>query len=178
MTPEGFKNPTFDNGEPIEKLDESNNDKCSCCEGHHIWSQKELEQFRNYWAIGTMQRLALELLYFTGTRVGDAYRLGHHMEEEGDLFFTEQKTKKKRQLKIADELALFINKTPSRQMNYVVTSRGIPFESGKGFSQWFVKARKKAGLTNRCVPHGVRKGSGTIARKNGASNAELRAIYG
>ena len=63
-------------------------------------------------------------------------------------------------------------------MNYVVTSRGMPFESGKGFSQWFVKARKKAGLTNRCVPHGVRKGSGTIARKNGASNAELRAIYG
>ena len=52
------------------------------------------------------------------------------------------------------------------------------FGSAKSFSQWFVDARKEAGLHMRCVPHGVRKGSGTIARKNGASNAELRSIYG
>ena len=141
-------------------------------------SRQRAWQFRNFWAIGTMQRLALELMYFTGTRVGDAYRLGHHMVEEGDLFFKEQKTKKKRQLKIADELVSIIEATPSHQMVYVVSSKGMPFASAKSFSQWFVEARKEAGLHMRCVPHGVRKGSGTIARKNGASNAELRSIYG
>jgi integrase len=100
------------------------------------------------------------------------------MDEEGDLFFREGKTKRKRQLKIANELVSIIKATPSNQMVYVVTAYGMPFASAKGFSQWFVKARKKAGLPARCVPHGVRKGSGTIARKNGASNAELRSIYG
>ena len=30
------------------------------------------------------------------------------------------------------------------------------------FSQWFVKARKKAGLPEKCVPHGLRK----VATKN------------
>jgi hypothetical protein len=63
-------------------------------------------------------------------------------------------------------------------MAYVVTAYGMPFTSAKSFSQWFVKARKKAKRPMRCVPHGVRKGSGTIARTNGASNAELRSIYG
>ena len=63
-------------------------------------------------------------------------------------------------------------------MVYVVSSKGMLFASAKSFSQWFVEARKEAGLHMRCVPHGVHKGSGTIARKNGASNAELRSIYG
>src|SRR5580704_107595 len=39
---------------------------------HHTWTDDELNQYRDTWPIGTRERLAFDLLLYTGQRVGDA----------------------------------------------------------------------------------------------------------
>ena len=180
LLPDGYANPI----EKVERLDETSNEdrinvsKCDCCDGHHVWNINEIEQYRKYWKVGTMQRLAFEVIYWTGTRVSDAYRLGKHMEQNGMIQFTAKKNDKPMEIPLAPELKKIIEKTPSGQMTYLVHTHGMPHKSEKTFSKWLVKARKKAGLPDRCVPHGIRKGTATIARKAGASTAQLRALFG
>ena len=41
-----------------------------------------------------------------------------------------------------------------------------------------MKKRKDAGLPACCVPHGLRKGGATIAAENGATEQELKSIFG
>ncbi len=45
-------------------------------DGHIPWTDEQIETFRTFWPIGTMERLAFELIYWTGARVSDAIRLG------------------------------------------------------------------------------------------------------
>ena len=44
--------------------------------GFHTWTQDELDRFEARWPIGTRQRLAFDLLLYTGFRRGDAVRVG------------------------------------------------------------------------------------------------------
>ena len=54
------------------------------------WTADEIAAFRGKWAIGTMQRLAFELLHYTGARMSDAVRLGPGMiDNDGWLTFTQ-----------------------------------------------------------------------------------------
>lgn len=87
ICPKDFRNPVADTrrSKKVKKEDGSE-------AGHHTWTQKEFEQFQTYWPVGTMQRLALELLYYTGVRRSDVYRLGKFMiEPDGSLKFKVKK---------------------------------------------------------------------------------------
>lgn len=42
--------------------------------GFHAWTEDELARFEERWAVGTRQRLAFDLLLYTGLRCGDAVR--------------------------------------------------------------------------------------------------------
>lgn len=44
--------------------------------GHRPWTDEEIAYLRGYWNIGTIERLAFELIFWTGARVCDAVRLG------------------------------------------------------------------------------------------------------
>jgi integrase len=153
-------------------------------EGHHTWTLEEIEQFQNYWPLGTMPRKAFDLILFTGTRVSDAYRLGPQNEIENGtklrfkIFKNRAKKPKEIELPILPELRQSLDAIPSNQMAYVTSFHGRPFASAKAFSQWVVKKRKDAGLPACCVPHGLRKGGATIAAENGATEQELKSIFG
>jgi hypothetical protein len=43
---------------------------------HHMWLDEEIERYRAYWPLGTMQRLVLELALETVSRRGEVVRLG------------------------------------------------------------------------------------------------------
>ena len=138
--------------------------------GHHTWTEEECQQFEDHWPVGTMPRLAYELIRNTGARVSDAYRLGKVHEENnvltwkvfkgqnvGDAQKMDDDDALEVIIPIRAELRTAIDATPSGNLVYVATSHGTPFQSSKGFSQWFVDQRKSAGLPDKCVPHGLRK---------------------
>lgn len=61
--------------------------------GHPAWTHDQIEAFRAKWPIGTRQRACMELIYWTGARIGDAVNLGPGMVgRDGVLTFRQQKT--------------------------------------------------------------------------------------
>jgi integrase len=42
--------------------------------GFHTWSEAELARFEAFWAVGTRERLAFDLIPYTGLRHGDVVR--------------------------------------------------------------------------------------------------------
>jgi integrase len=45
-------------------------------EGHHVWTDEECAAFEARWPHGTRERVAFDVLLFTGLRRGDAVRIG------------------------------------------------------------------------------------------------------
>lgn len=53
----------------------------------------EIEDFRAHWSIDTPERLAFEVIFWTGARISDAVRLGHgNVDRDGWIVFRQQKT--------------------------------------------------------------------------------------
>ena len=97
-----------------------------------------------------MPRLAYELMANTGARVSDAYRLGKIHEKQNILTWKPFKGQDvggdidaddalEISIPIRSELRTALDATPSGNLVYVSTSHGTPFQSAKGFSQWFVE---------------------------------------
>lgn len=150
-------------------------------DGHHTWTEQEVRQYEERWAVGTKERLAMAVLLFTGVRRSDAVRLGPQMEQGETLHFTETKGRKgkepkRRELPILPELRAVLDKSPSGHLAYLVTAFGKPFTTN-GFGNWFRRKCDAAGLPH-CSAHGLRKAGATIAADNGATEYQLMAIYG
>jgi integrase len=69
-----------------------------------------------------------------------------------------------------------MDRVPAGRLTYLVTEFGKPFTSN-GFGNWFKDRCREAGLPH-CSAHGLRKAGATIAAENGATDAQLQAIYG
>lgn len=60
-------------------------------DGFHTWTQEELDRFEARWPLGTRERLAFDLLLYTGLRRGDAVRVGRQHVRDGCItIFTEK----------------------------------------------------------------------------------------
>ena len=62
-------------------------------EGHHSWSDDEREKFKTCFQVGTMERLAYELFFGTGQRLGDIVAMGNHTIVNGKLVFVQEKNR-------------------------------------------------------------------------------------
>jgi len=159
-------------------------------EPFHTWTQEEVEMFENRFPIGTMPRLALDLMLFTGTRRSDAVLIGPpHLTQLKDkatgkmetwVIFTPQKTKKKtgKQLAIPllDVLRQTLAATPHGAKTFLVTAYGKPFAVA-GFGNWFKDKCRLAGLPH-CTAHGLRKVGAVRAAENGATEKQMMALFG
>jgi site-specific recombinase XerD len=147
-------------------------------DGHHTWSEAELQQFRDAHPVGTKARLAFEILYHTGLRRGDAALLGpRHVD--GDTI--EFKTTKNGEIIYADmvpELRAALHAVATGSETFLTTDRKKPFASPQSFGNWFAERIDEAGLSKRCVTHGIRKSSATAAANEEADVLELMAKYG
>lgn len=63
--------------------------------GFKAWTQEDAAKYEARHPVGTMARLAFDLLIYTGVRRGDLIRLGPQMEHDGMLCFTELKGRDK-----------------------------------------------------------------------------------
>jgi integrase len=150
--------------------------------GYHAWTLEEVLQFLRHHRLGTPAHKALAVLLFTGARRSDAVRLGEQMVgKDRVLRFTEVKGRarkpKHRALPLLPQLRAAIEACPSGHLTWIVTKFGRPY-SPAGFYHWFKRRCADAGLPAECCPHGVRKAGATILRERGATNTQLRAIYG
>ena len=59
---------------------------------HHTWSEAEIATYRASWPIGKRERLAFDLLLFTGQRVGDVAAMRRSDLRSGAIHVTTEKT--------------------------------------------------------------------------------------
>jgi integrase len=147
--------------------------------GFHTWTVAEVAQFIERHPIGTKPYLAMCLLLFTGVRKGDMINLGRQHTWRGLLRFIPSKTKHVRvevsEKPLLPPLARAIEAGPTGELTFLVTQYGRPF-TAKGFGNWFRDRCNEAGLPH-CTAHGLRKAGATILAENGATTAQLMAIY-
>lgn len=143
--------------------------------GHHTWSVEEVYQYQAKWALGTKERLALDLLLYTGLRTCDIVKAGRQHIRNGAFSFTTKKTGTTITVTVGRELRESLDAYAGKHMTFLVTEWGQPF-SVKGFGQWFVRKARAAGCIG--TAHGMRKAGATIMAENGASEHELMAVFG
>lgn len=155
--------------------------------GHPAWTRDDIEAFRARWDIGTPQRLAFEIIFWTGARRSDAVRLGPGMVgADGWLTYTQQKTGGRVEVPFTapapewaapeHHLAEAIAAQKSRHMTWIVTASGHP-RSTKAFGAWMSKAARMAGIEGKTT-HGLRKSRGAVMRENGATLDQRMAWLG
>lgn len=157
-------------------------------DGHHTWTVEEIKKYQDRHAIGTKARLALDLFLYTGVRISDVIKLGRHLEKRGPqgdnrrwLAFTETKNGKKkpkhREIPILPKLQATFEASGVGSFQYLITEWSKPYATAKSFGNRFKSWCVMAGLPH-CSAHGLRKGGAVIAAENGATNDDMKAIFG
>jgi len=154
----------------VERLRPKNRD------GFHAWTMEEVERYERRHPVGTMARLALALLLYTGQRRGDVVKMGRQHVSQGWLRVRQGKTGAALEIPIHNDLRALIDTTETGDLAFLVTSHGKPF-SVNGFGNWFRKRCDEAGLPH-CAAHGLRKACATRLADSGASAHEIMAITG
>lgn len=142
--------------------------------GFHSWTEGEIAQYRAHWPLGTKQRLAMELMLWTGKRRSDAVRMGPQHVDGDSLAGRDQKTGKAWTLPIAPQLRAAINAMPANHLCFVPAERGHPY-SAAGFGNAFRDWCDAAGLPH-CSAHGLRKAISRRAAEEGIGNAGIKSI--
>lgn len=133
-------------------------------DGYTPWTRDDVKAFRKHWPTGTPQRMAFEVLQWTGCRISDAVKIGPQMiGRDGLLTFKQQKTgvwvhvpwnctAHGLEGQRTDLLSMTAGWT---HLVYMLTEYGKA-RSSKAASAWFSGAATDAGLPHLSA-HGLRK---------------------
>jgi len=151
-------------------------------DGHRTWEEEHIAQYRAYWIVGTMERLAMELALNIGQRVSDLVRVGRQNRRGGVIKIKQKKTTRHGnmvvEVPVHPELAAVLDVPPATEnMTYLVNAWGRPF-TDNGFSKWFSDAAQKAGLPEGYTAHGLRKGFCKRLADQGCDAKEIAAMSG
>lgn len=144
-------------------------------DGFHVWTDEEIGRFEGRWPLGTRERLAFDLLLYTGIRRADAVRVGRPHVRDGGLRFRTSKGGVEVCIPILAPLARSIEATQTGDLTFICTARGLPMDANV-FTVWFRNAAKLAGCPGSA--HGLRKASATRMAEAGGTTSELKASYG
>ncbi|MCA3633299.1 MAG: tyrosine-type recombinase/integrase [Methylobacterium sp.] len=147
--------------------------------GYHTWTIEEIDAFEEKWPIGTRERLALDLLLYTGARREDLVKLGRSNVRNGILTFVPSKTANTTGVTVTIPMLKCLEDSiaacPSGHMVFLVTAKGKPFAAAS-FGNWFREICNEAGVPG--AAHGLRKAAAKRAAEQGATDEQLRAIFG
>lgn len=144
-------------------------------DGHHVWTEEEVEAFEARWPLGTRERIAFDVLLYTGLRRGDAVRLGPQHVRNGIFRLKTEKTGIEIIAPILPALAASLSAGPTGSETFIAGVKGRP-RTKEAFGTWFKEACVSAGVPG--TAHGLRKAGATRAADSGATEAELEAIFG
>lgn len=149
-------------------------------EGFHTWTIDEVRQYEAKHPLGSKARLALHIGLFTGLRLANIAVLGRQHVRDGWFTFRPTKTTKSSgvtvEAPVLPVLQASIDATATGDLTFLINDLGRAFSAaglGNKMRQWC----DQAGLP-QCSMHGLRKAGATIAAENGATDAQLMAIYG
>lgn len=149
--------------------------KRTATEGHATWPESWCRTYEQRWALGTRERLAYEVLRETGLRRGDAVLLGRPHVKNGVATIRTEKTGEQVTIAITARLKTAIAKGPIGELTFIAGEAGRPLTK-ESFGTWFREACRAAGIKGSA--HGLRKSRATMAAENGATVAELDAMFG
>lgn len=166
---------------PAEKCAKLTNPKRK---GFHSWTLDEIATFQKRHPAGTKAHLWLLILLFTGLRKTDAATLGRFhvrtVNGERRIVITPGKTTKSSQvvvdIPLLPPLAEALDALPASQVAFMCTAAGKPHSSGtmgNYMREWCDQAELP-----HCSSHGLRKAGAVIAAENGATSAQLQALFG
>ncbi len=144
-------------------------------DGFPAWTVDDVKAFRTKHAIGTPERLAMELMLLAGLRRSDVAIAGRQHIKGKELSLSTAKTGSRITVELTDELLTMIDLTPRKGLHLIESSRGKPFVK-EAFGNWFREKCTEAGITKSA--HGLRKLSATLAAEGGAGSHQLMAQYG
>jgi integrase len=145
--------------------------------GFPVWTEADIEQYQRRWPIGTRERVWLDVLLYTGLRRGDAVRLGRQHVRDGIATIRTEKSQEEVTvtIPILPVLAETLRAGPTADLAFICGAAGKPLTK-ESFGNLFRIACNAAGI--RKSAHGLRKAGATRAAENGATVAELEAIFG
>lgn len=146
-------------------------------DGHHTWTESEIERFEAHWEPGTRARLAFALLLYTAQRRGDVVRMGRQHVRDGSIFVIQEKTGAQLDIPLHQKLREIIDATPSEHLTFLTTASGAPFTSA-GFGNLFREMCDDASLPKHCSAHGLRKAASRRLAEAGCTVHQIRAITG
>jgi integrase len=146
-------------------------------DGFMPWTEEHVAQYQERWPIGTRQRVWLDVLLYSGLRRGDAVRYGRQHVHNG---VGRIKTEKSgftvtAVVPVLPVLAETLAAGPCGDLTFIVGERGQPLTK-ESFGNAFREACRAAGVQGSA--HGVRKVAATTAANNGATNSQLKALFG
>lgn len=157
--------------------------------GFKFWTEDDVATFRDHWALETPERLAFELLHWTGARMSDAVRLTEgNIGRDGWLTYSQGKTGADVHIPIRADAPAYsepsgqvmllaaMDSRPVRHAVLMVTTFGKA-RSIKAASAWFAGAARAAGISGKSA-HGLRKRRANIMSENGASTKQTAAWLG
>jgi integrase len=144
--------------------------------GHAPWTAADVEAFRARWPIGTRERLAFDVLLYTGLRRGDAVRLGRQHVKDGIAMIRTEKTGAEVTLPMVPPLIESIEACGVPALTFIHRPDGGPYNKA-AFGNWFRGICDAAGIRGKAA-HGLRKADATATAEGGASERELMARYG
>lgn len=143
--------------------------------GFAMWTEEEIAAFQAHWPVGTRERVAFDLLLYTGLRRGDAVVIGRPHVRDGVIRLTTEKTGERVAIVISPELAATLAAGPCGDLTFIAGERGRPMVK-ESFGTWFREACRAVGIKKSA--HGLRKAAATRAAMNGATESELEAMFG
>ena len=143
---------------------------------HRAWTDREIADFEAKWPIGTRQRLAFDLLLFTGQRVGDVAAMRRADVLSGAIPVRQEKTGAVLSLPVHPNLLRSLQACPEDGPAPLNTN-GRPMTK-RSIAAIVARAARASGLPRDCRTHGLRKAALTRLAQHGATTHEIQAVGG
>jgi integrase len=144
---------------------------------HHTWTDAEIAAYEAVWQIGSRERLAFDLLLYTGQRVGDVAAMRRSDIRNGAIHIKPEKTGDELVIPVHPNLLRSMKACPTKGLTLIGQANGRPI-SGGGLSSLIERAARAAGLPTKCVPHGLRKARMRRLAERGATTKEIASVSG
>lgn len=144
---------------------------------HHTWTEGEIALYEKRWRVGTRERLAFDLLLYTGQRVGDVVRMSRADIEKGSIRVVQEKTGTELMIPLHPQVLKSLKAWGSRGVLLIGRDDGRAIRDER-LSVIVMKAAAKAGLPGRCKPHGLRKAMMRRLAEQGESAKRIAAVSG
>ena len=167
---------------PWAKLDPTAKVKAPKLGTFHTWTDTEIETYEGHSPIGSRERTAFALLFYTGQRISDVAKMSwRDIETDADgsqsIWVVQNKTSKRLLIPLHPALARVLSDWPRANFVMLPTIRGKPTAPDQ-LSRQLARYIETAGLEHRCVAHGLRKAAARTLAEIGCSSKIIASITG